>query len=45
MDKKDSKSTGNTLLTLALLGPLGSLFGAPHPRKNKPGPTLSKRPH
>jgi hypothetical protein len=49
MDKKDSKSTGNPLLTLALLGPLGSLFGAPHPRagrtESKPGPVTPKRPH
>lgn len=49
MDKKDSKSTGNPLLTLALLGPLGSLFGAPHPRsgrtESKPGRGGSKRPH
>jgi hypothetical protein len=48
MDKKDNKSTGNPLLTLALLGPLGSLFGAPHPRssrtESKPGRS-PKRPH
>jgi hypothetical protein len=48
MDKKDSKSSGNPLLTLALLGPLGSLFGVPHPRSgrtgSKPAPT-PKRPH
>jgi hypothetical protein len=48
MDKKDdNRSTGNPLLTLALLGPLGSLFGAPHPRigrvESKPAPT-PKRP-
>jgi hypothetical protein len=49
LDKKDSKSTGNPLLTLALLGPLGSLFGVPHPRRgrveSKPGPVTPKRPH
>jgi hypothetical protein len=50
MDKKDNKSTGNPLLTLALLGPLGSLFGVPHPRsgrvESKPGwPVTPKRPH
>lgn len=48
MDKKDNKSTGNPLLTLALLGPLGSLFGVPHPRssrvESRPAPT-PKRPH
>jgi hypothetical protein len=35
MDKKDPKSTGNPLLTLALLGPFGSLFGAPHPKSDR----------
>lgn len=35
MDKKDNKSTGNPLLTMALLGPFGSLFGAPHPRTGR----------
>jgi hypothetical protein len=32
MNNKDNRSTGNPMLTLALLGPLGSLFGAPRPR-------------
>jgi hypothetical protein len=49
MDKKDGKSTGNPMLTLALLGPFGALFGAPHPKigriESKPGlPPMPKRP-
>ena len=49
MVKKDRKSTGNPLLTLALLGTLRSLFGVPHPRsgrtESKPGAVTPKRPH
>ena len=50
MDKKDTKTTGNPMLTLALLGPLGSLFGAPHPSagriESKPSPNgpTNRRP-
>ena len=31
MNTKDTKSSGNPLLTMALIGSLGSLFGAPRP--------------
>lgn len=43
MTDKETKTTGNAMLTFALLGPLGSLFGAPRPRServpSKPEPT------
>jgi hypothetical protein len=48
MTYKDSKTTGNSMLTFALLGPLGSLFGAPRPRnervESKPEPSTPRRP-
>jgi hypothetical protein len=47
MNSKDTKSSGNPILTMALIGPFGSLFGAPRPRisriESKPEPAPTPR--